>query len=273
MFSLCVACISRIVSNSYLNILQKILTLNGEKSSVVNFYSYLGLSFIGLVLTYNNLQFCKEAFIYICLMGLLGALGNYFIIKALSIGEVSSLAPINSYKPIVALIFGMFFLKEYPTLYELFGIFLIILGTFMLTFNNYIHKKSLYFRFLALLFSGSEAILIKKVILLTDISSTFFYWAISGLIFSFIFINKNIIILSANNIKYQLSLIILIAIMQYSTNYAFLKMNTAHALAIFQLSTILSVCLGVNIFKEKDFFKKIVASLIMIFGAIILILR
>ena len=60
--------------------------------------------------------------------------------------------------------------------------------------------------------------------------------------------------------------------MQYSTNYVFSKINVALALALFQLSTILSVILGVSIFKEKNIVQKIVASLIMIIGAIIILI-
>ena len=68
-------------------------------------------------------------------MGILGAAGNYFIIKALSVGDLSELAPINSYKPVVALVLGMFLLNEYPSVKELIGILLIVFGTFVL-FNK-----------------------------------------------------------------------------------------------------------------------------------------
>jgi drug/metabolite transporter (DMT)-like permease len=61
--------------------------------------------------------------------------------------------------------------------------------------------------------------------------------------------------------------------MQYTTNYVFSKMNVSYALALFQLSTIFSVLLGVNIFKEKELLKKILASLIMILGAVLIILK
>ena len=49
-------------------------------------------------------------------------------------------------------------------------------------------------------------------------------------------------------------------------------MNVSYALALFQLSTLLSIFLGVNIFKEKGLIKKLIASLIMIVGAIVIIL-
>ena len=264
----------RIFSNSYLNVLQKVLTLRGEHSSVVNFYSYLGLSILGIIFC-QNLQFNGALLGNILLMGLLGAIGNYFIIKALSYGELSTLAPINSYKPIVALFFGFFFLEEYPNLLEIFGVGLIIIGSFILTKTKMFYNKAVLYRIFALIFSGIEAIFIKKVILLTDISSAFFYWAITGLFFSMLFllISGHKVLIRKNNIKYQLFLILMVALMQYSTNYVFSRMNVAYALALFQLSTIVSVFLGVNIFKEKDLTRKLIASLVMIFGAIIIILN
>jgi drug/metabolite transporter (DMT)-like permease len=60
--------------------------------------------------------------------------------------------------------------------------------------------------------------------------------------------------------------------MQYSTNYVFSKINVSYALALFQLSTVLSVFLGVNIFKEKGLRRKIIASLIMVTGAVIILI-
>ena len=265
----------RIFSNSYLNVYQKLLSQKGERSSVINFYTYLGLSSLALLLS-NNLVFKTTMLPDIIIMGVLGALGNFFIIKALSCGELSTLAPINSYKPVVALIFGIFLLNESPNIIQLFGMFLIVLGTFFLG-NSYkfFYNKATVYRFLALIFSGTEAIFIKRILLESNINSAFIYWAIAGLIFSsvFLFITKHSFKIKRTNIKYQLILILLVALMQYSTNYVFSKINVAYALALFQLSTIISVFLGVNVFKENGLLKKILASFIMILGAVFIILN
>lgn len=264
---------TRIVSNSYLNVFQKILTNRGIYSSVINFYTYFGLLIIGFIICPNPI-FTTQMLSTILIMGFLGALGNYFIIKALSCGELSALAPINSYKPIVALCFGILLLSEIPTLQEIIAILLIIFGTFVLGTHKIFYAKATLYRFFALFFSGTEAIFIKKVIILSNITSAFLYWALAGFLFSLIFllISKHKVIIQKSDIKYQLALIIMVAIMQYTTNYVFSKINVAHALALFQLSTVISVFLGVNIFKEKDLIKKLVATIIMVIGAIILIL-
>lgn len=272
MFNLLSGIFARIFSNSFLNVFQKILTEKGEYSSVINFYTYLGLSIVGIIFCPHPV-FSINLLTNILIMGILGALGNYFIIKALSAGDLSELAPINSYKPVVALIFGFFVLREIPDINSLIGIVLIIIGTFVLFNSKITHSRAVIYRFLALIFSGTEAIFIKKVILISDISSAFLYWAVAGLIFSFFIALKHPLKLAKSSIKYQFLLIISVAIMQYSTNYVFSLMNVAYALALFQLSTVVSVFLGVNLFKEKELIRKLIASFIMISGAVLIILN
>ena len=263
--------LARIISNSWLNVFQKVLTKKGAKSSVVNFYTYLGLTILGLIfLPFIEIDFSLSLLINFLCMGILGALGNYFIIKSLSIGELSSVAPINSYKPIVALVFAFIYLGEIPTLYALLGIILIIFGTYFLHKNVLYNGKAVLYRALALIFSAVEAVFIKEIIILTNISASFFLWAFSGLIFSSFCIFRHRLVMPS--VKHLVCLVLSVGIMQYSTNFVFSRMNVSYALALFQLSTLLSVFLGANIFHEKDLRNKVIASLIMIVGAIIIIL-
>lgn len=273
MLSIIIGILSRIISNSYLNVYQKVLTNKGERPSAINFYTYLGLSILSLFLL-PQVSFNNTIIINVLIMGVLGSLGNYYIIKALSCGELSTLAPINSYKPITAMLLGIFLLNEVPAAMDYIGILLIITGTLFISNSKFIFSKACTYRIIALIFSASEAIFIKKVIILSNISSAFFYWAITGLIFSTIIAISSLSLpkISKSNIKHQILLILMVTIMQYSTNYVFSKINVAHALALFQLSTILSVFLGVKVFKEKEFRKKLTASIVMIIGAVILIL-
>lgn len=271
MFFTCIGILIRILSNSYLNVFQKILGNRGQHSSVINFYTYLGLCIFCLWflkdITTNIIPF-------VLIMGLLGALGNYFIIKALSIGELSTLAPINSYKPVVAILFGVVFLKEIPTISAILAILLIIVGTYFVLDikGNKPDKRAILYRVVALICSGTEAVFIKKIILLCGTLNCFILWAFSGLIFATIFVilskHKPII----KDLKYQSLLILAVGTMQYSTNFVFARMNVSYALALFQLSTILSVFLGASIFQEKNLKRKLIGSLIMIAGAVMLIL-
>ena len=273
MINVLFAVIGRIVSNSVLNIFQKVLTGGGTKSSVVNFYTYFGLSILCIFfIPFFELKISAELLLNVIVMGCLGALGNYFIIKALSLGELSVLAPINSYKPIVALAFGFFFLGELPSIASIIGILLIISGTYILHGVCKGNGTAVLYRVLALIFSGTEAVFIKKVILLTNIPVSFALWAFSGLIFSAFFLIPFKNSFKISSVKNLIFLIVSVAAMQYLTNYVFSKMNVSYALALFQLSTVLSVFLGINIFRESNFRRKIIASLIMIFGAVMIIL-
>ncbi len=49
-------------------------------------------------------------------------------------------------------------------------------------------------------------------------------------------------------------------------------MPVGYALSLFQLSIIISVIFGYQFFKEKDIGKKIIGSLIMIVGSVLIIL-
>ena len=81
MLGLTLGITTRIVSNSYLNVFQKILNNRGEYPSVINFYTYLGLTIIGFIICPNPV-FTTDILQAFFIMGFLGALGNYFIIKA-----------------------------------------------------------------------------------------------------------------------------------------------------------------------------------------------
>lgn len=265
----------RIFSNSYLNVCQKVLTMHGQKASVVNFYTYLGLSLLMLPLFPTTFaHFSAGAFGNFLVMGVLGALGNYFIIKALSIGDLSTLAPINSYKPVVALLAGIFYLHEFPSVSAIGAIGLIIAGTILLMgkSSGRFNTKAVFYRILALIFSATEAVFIKKIIVLTGVTSAFVLWTLAGLIFSALFVVYAAGNMKISSWKYQILLILSVGVMQYSTNFVFSRMNVSYALALFQMSTLISVVLGVNMFHERDLRRKLAASGIMALGATVLIL-
>src|SRR5699024_6756878 len=105
MFVSVVALISRILSNPIANFYQQKLTVM-ESSLTVNFWSYFFMAVLCLPFIKNNqiLGYSGDFYLYVILAGLLCFLGTICLIKALSIGELSVLGPINSYKSIIGLI-------------------------------------------------------------------------------------------------------------------------------------------------------------------------
>ena len=140
-------------------------------------------------------------------------------------------------------------------------------------------RRDIRFRFFALALTALEAVLIKKIVLLCGISTAFILWCSFSALFSFL-----ILLIKRQNLKYEFSLVnpkslklylalaTTLFLMQFFTNIVFEKMNVSCALALFQLSSLISVFLGWRYFKEKEIKKKVLGTLIMIFGSCVIIL-
>ena len=60
--------------------------------------------------------------------------------------------------------------------------------------------------------------------------------------------------------------------MQLSTNFAFEGIQVSYALALFQISALVSVFFGVHFFQETQLWKKLAGASIMVVGAVLIIL-
>ncbi len=287
MIFLIIAIVIRIISNPISNVFQKQLTLH-QHPLFVNLLTYGMLSFASLylVLDFPLLTITNEFWIYALLGGMCGALGNGFIIKALEKGELSVLGPINAYKSIVGIIFAFVIIGELPNIWGFTGVVFIIIGSYFVLDNNegkfswsIFKQPAIQYRIAALILTGIQAVLDKKVIQYSNLTYAFAAWCFFGFIFSiplflttkqsikneFLKISKLVIL------KY-LVLVISTAVMVLTTNYAFKHMEVGNALALFQVSILLSVLFGHHFFEEKGLIKKIAGSAIMIAGSLLIIL-
>ena len=286
MFGAILALIVRIISNPLANLFQKILTK--EYSSIlINFYSYLLLAIVSIVgLNFSNFDYHSysyEFWFYVCSAGLLCTLGSISLIKALEYGQMSVLAPINSYKCIVGLFFGLLLLKEIPTIQEMFGLILIIFGSLFifgtlkegLSFDI-LKRKDVQLRFCALFCTGCEAVILKKIILISSPAICFYFWCITGCIFSLLLIvlfKKRLKLLKIKEICTIVGIALALGLMQYSTNIVFKYINVGISLALFQLSGIVGIIMGYFIFKESNIKLKILGALIMIIGSCFILIK
>ena len=271
------AIVFRLLSNPFANVLQKKLVNRGVDASFVNFLTYL---FLGIV-SISAFFFCDKAFtaefwFYCLLGGALGAFANFFMVRALELADLSVLGPINSYKSLIGILFGVFLLGEFPTMLGLSGVIMIIVGSYFLTETplkrfsfDLFRQHGIRYRFYALFLSAVEAVFIKKVILLTSEYVAFASWACFGCLFALVIAKqrKATVVLSIPVILKVLTISLLLGGMQLSTNFVFAKMNVGYALAIFQLSGVISVLFGFLFFKERHIFRKLLASLMMCAGA------
>lgn len=282
-FFLIIVILLRIFSNPIANVFQKKLSTNNS-SFTINMYCYLILSILCLfkiesIVTY---QYSIEFVILVITCGILCTLGMLCMIKAINIGELSVLGPINSYKSVIALVIAIFLLNEIPTFWEIMGIILIIWGSKYVLSNpnekfslEVLKRKDIKLRFTALTLTAIEAVLLKEIILISSVEICFIFWCFMGFIWSLILLltfKKSIKVSQNKDFIAILIVAIGLGIMQYSTNYVFEKMDVGLALALFQLSAIVTVLFGYKIFHETNLKYKLIGSSIMIIGAILIII-
>ncbi len=275
--------IVRILSNPAANVLQKKAS-NNLSSAAVNFYTYLILSifcipFINKTLISYNLNF----WLLVVSAGFLSALGTVCLIKAINIGELSVLGPLNSYKSIVGFVIAWVLLGEIPSIAGILGIILIITGSRYIfdTVNegfsfSLLKRLDIKLRIAALLMTGTEAVLLKKIIILSSVETCFALWCLSGLLWSFMIVlilKKSFTFRSGKTLLYILFIALCLGMMQFSTNYVFEKMYVGLALALFQLSSIITVLFGKAIFREKNIGRKLAGSIIMIIGSCLILMH
>ncbi|MEX2594322.1 MAG: EamA family transporter [Anditalea sp.] len=283
-----IAVLLRVFSNPLGNVFQKQLTSEGNHPLLVNFLTYALLSFVCIFIAsfteWNELS--RHFWLYSILGGVAGAVGNGFLVKALQKGDLSVLGPINSYKPVIGIIAGVFLLGEIPNLWGVLGIALIIYGSYFVLDTteerftlSLLNKSEIQFRLWAMILTAVEAVFVKKVILASSISIAFISWCCFGAIFSFLLIfiyrldfKREIRKITSSDLSRYVFLIVCIGTMQFTTNYSFDHMPVGYALSLFQLSTIVGVMFGYRIFKEQDIRKKLIGSVIMLLGSIVIIL-
>lgn len=278
----------RIISNPIANVIQKNLALSRQHPLFINFFSYQILALFSLIfLTRNTIAGLAPSFwIYSLLGGIAGAFGNAFIIKALEEGDLSVLGPINAYKSIIGIIFAFLLIGELPNVWGFAGVLLIIAGSYFVLSTgqekfswSILKQPAIRYRMAALVLTGIQAVFDKKIIQSSNLELAFVSWCVFGALFSWLICIANHVKpadyfrgMDRNIVLKYLALCAAIAIMTASTNYSFKKIPVGEALALFQISILISVFLGYHLFEEGGLIKKLAGSVIMIAGSLFILL-
>ncbi len=270
--------------------------------------------------------------------------GNFFLVKSVGLSDLSLIGPLNSYKPVVALLLGVIVLGELPSGQGLLGVAIILLGSLLLapkrgsdstalsiffarndtplyppsrgdshpnsfymeesqryspleggqggvcgaqsSSQQTIQPKSLWkdrgawYRLLALVFTAAASIFLKAAINVSSAMHTFLAWAVLGACAAAAVFLLSQHARKQNNpqaARAHFSALLLMAAlflaMQLLTLQIFAMMNVAYVLALFQLSGLLNVLLGWKLFNEGNILRRALASVIMIAGAVLLIIK
>ncbi len=288
-----IALVVRIFANPAASIFRKQLTAppsggrGGCDSVAVNLNTYLLLSAacIPWALEVDWGAMPREFWWNCLLVGLFGGVGNMFVVKALQYGELSVLGPVNSWKSVIGMAVGVVVLGEIPGVWGLVGVALIIGGSYFVLVRSgerfswrLLARKDIQFRLWAMVFTAIEAVFIKQVIVLSSTGVSFIVWCWFGALISgvlaMVFARRRGTMFSfkIRNLPLYIGVTACVGLSQYSTNAVFAGMDVGYALALFQLSAIVSVLLGYKIFKESGIYRKLVGAAIMIAGSVVIIL-
>lgn len=285
-----VVVIGRLLFSSFANVFQKKLTHFDLHPFFIVMASYLVLSIICLPLLWmiNPFQLDTTFWINIFFAALLDMAATLFLVMSLSKTDLSVFGPLNAYKVVISMLLAMIFIGEIPSLQGMAGVAVIVIGSYFLfppgsgiSTNRLLHlflEKGVQYRFLSIFLFSVGTLPLKNAVVAGGALETTVFWCLIGfplavVVHSF-FLKDNFskdYQQSKNHVHRFLYLGILMFLMQYMTMLVFSQMLIAYSLALFQLGMVLQVFLGYKIFNEKNILRRLVASLVMVAGSILVL--
>ena len=281
----------RILASSWIKVLQKQLVNHGLGAVVIGAVMFVVLSLLALPMIWlvpmNHLS--ALFWISIVLAILLDTPGNILLIKAIGMTDLSLQGPLMAYKPIMALLLGVFLLGEVPSWYGLLGVFIIFLGSAFLApsgeqfgwaaFKALFRDRGVQYGLISLVLTASAAITIKQALAVSSPLQTFLAWAWlnTALVLPVSWVmTRSHLPQTYRVLRHKKGAVVILALsflaMQLLTIYILDIMYVAYALALFQLGALINVFFGHRLFMETNILQRAVGSGIMIIGAILLIM-
>ena len=281
----------RIVANPFSNVFQKLLTRKSADPLFIILVTHAFISIVGLPIFLRHLHGLPAAYwSNMLIVGVLTVWGNVLIVAALKRSDLSVLGPINAYKSVVSLVPGILLLHEIPGRRGLLGIALIVAGSYFIVDKNvgrprqnlfvkFFKDRGVQYRLAALVVSAIEAVFLKRAAVASSATITFAGWAVIGfgasILAALILLRgrwrREINTAWRHGVNFAM-LAVATGLMQFCTIVSFGGMKVGYALALFQTSTLLAVLLGYKIFREKNIFERLLGSLIMVAGAVLIVL-
>jgi drug/metabolite transporter (DMT)-like permease len=278
----------RVILSVSANAVQKRLLLNraGVYHTWILTYLFMLGPAVGVALWFSPLP----AFAFwgeIVLGGGLDALGNLAMVAALRVTDISVFGPLNALRPILALFFGWVFLGESPTALGMAGVAITVFGGVILFSDKEGHHargrlgevaRALFLRVTGLSLGVVGAVFLKRAATYSSAQMTVAAWIVCGLVVltgaAALHRRADLTTLGSaarTHVRWLGVHAVCFLTMQWLTIRIFQETLLAYSFVYFQLAIVLQVFIGRIFFKERAFKRRLVASMIMATGSVLVL--
>jgi len=284
------AVLIRIVANPLSNVFQKQLAQRSADPlvTIVATHGLLSVLALAVLAGMRVAALGVDFWANILTAVVLAVAGYVFLWYALKFTDLSVLGPINAYKAVLGLLLAVVLIGEVPNLFGLSGVALIVAGSYLVidrvpgqghrsAFHQFTRQPGIQLRFAALICSATESIFLKRALLLSSPITTFLIWTV----FCFVIAGTAAVLLRRDVVtqvtrlwsdwRTVLWLAATTGLMQLTTIVTFGKLQVGYSLALFQLSTLITVYLGHRYFQERNIRRRLLGSVIMVVGAMLIV--
>ena len=213
----------------------------------------------------------------LAILSALDVAGNVTLVAALERADLSILGPLNSFKAVISLVFGVAVLNELPGWPAIAGVLLVGAGGYLLSEGRLSRfaGPGVRLRILSIAILALAAVYLKRCILLSSPLMTFALWAAGAFPVSVVAVwlmrrasLRQFRLLREESRDYA-CLVLTFGLAQLCVVFTFRALPVSVSLALFQISTLLAVWFGRQFFREQGIPRRLAASLVMIAGAIL----
>lgn len=220
------------------------------------------------------------ALVIIVIMGIVSLSLYFFSIK---ITDISLCIPMLSFTPVFLILTSSIILKESPSIIGIIGICCIVIGAYLISYSRETgvlypfhamlkHKGVAFMLIVALLFA--VGVNFDKILVMQ--SDPVFSAAITFLAFGFSFLLLSVIKFRTTNLIKRQNVIpflftgIILAVESLTINYAYTLAIVPYVISVKRISILFTVLMGGILLNEQDLRRRLLASSVMVLGAVII---
>lgn len=270
-------------------VIQKKALLKDHASEYLTTMCLLAWIFLLPFITKIDLSLSLATWLLLIFKSVLVTVSWIAITRAYKHMEISTVEPLKNISPIFLLFSAMIFLREAPTLQQIFGVLLIIFGGYIL--ETFLHPKLfknplalfsgkyVHYLIFAAFLAGISGIFDKLILKETDALTTMFFMFFFSSIM--LFIHQHLVYKGWSDVRstfkrtgFMICAIVIITLISdwlYFTAVGLKDSYVSLIVPIRRVSSIFVILAGGEIFHEKSIIEKILSCIIMLVGAYLIV--